>query len=61
MECKYLKIEDVGSWHGDDIFGYPDYKYYCTHQDKTKEIFFWTCFECPFYKEKKDYAYKRRF
>ena len=54
MECKYLIIEDVGSWYGDDIFGYPDYKYYCTQQDKTKEISFWTCFECPFYKEKKE-------
>lgn len=29
MECKYLKIEDVSSWHG-DIFDHPDYKYYCT-------------------------------
>ena len=51
MECKYHKIEDVTSWHG-DIFDHPDYKYYCTRQDKTKEIFSWTCLYCPFYKEK---------
>lgn len=53
MECKYLKIEDVSSWHG-DIFDHPDYKYYCTQQNKTKEIFPWTCFKCPFYKEREE-------
>lgn len=53
MECKYRKIEDITPWHG-DIFDHPNYKYYCTRQDKTKEIFSWTCFKCPFYKEKEN-------
>lgn len=53
MECKYFKAEDVTPWHG-DVFDYPDYKYYCTQQDKTKEIFPWTCSKCPLYKEKEN-------
>lgn len=52
MECKYFKTEDVTSWHG-DVFDHPDdYKYYCTQQDRIKEIFPWTCSKCPHYKEK---------
>lgn len=53
MECKYRKIEDITSWHG-DVFDHPDYKYYCTQQDKVKEIFSWTCLYCPHYKEKEN-------
>lgn len=53
MECKYCRIEDVTSWHG-DIFDHPDYKYYCARQDKIKEIFSWTCSKCPHYKEKEN-------
>lgn len=51
--CKYFKVEDVTSWHG-DVFDHPDYKYYCTQQDKIKEIFSWTCSKCPLYKEKEN-------
>lgn len=53
MECKYFKAEDVTSWHG-DVFDHPDYKYYCTRQDKIKEIFPWTCSKCLLYKKKEN-------
>lgn len=27
-DCKYLKIEDITSWHG-DVFDHPNYKCIC--------------------------------
>lgn len=31
-ECKYLKIEDVTSYH-EDVFDHPSYKYHCTEKE----------------------------
>ena len=31
MDCKFLLIEDVTSYHG-DVFDHPDYKYTCENE-----------------------------
>lgn len=49
MDCVYFKAEDVTPWHG-DVFGHPDYEYFCTRKEKRK-IFSWTCMKCPYYKK----------
>lgn len=47
-ECIYFRYEDTTPWHG-DVFDHPDYEYYCVRNTKKKEIFSWTCLECPHY------------
>lgn len=53
-ECIYFRYEDTTPWHG-DVFDHPDYEYYCVRNTKKKEIFPWTCLECPHYiKERRE-------
>lgn len=54
MDCIYFKAEDITPWHG-DVFGHPDYEYFCTRKEKERKIFSWTCAKCPYYtKENKN-------
>ena len=43
MDCKFLLIEDVTSYHG-DVFDHPDYKYTC-EKCRRKVIPFLHCNE----------------
>lgn len=42
--CKYLKIKDVTTWHG-DVFDHPTYKYYCAKKN-NKEVLYLICIRC---------------
>ena len=50
-ECKYLKIEDVTSWH-EDVFDYPSYKYYCTEKNKDLPFGILQCHKCKYYEKR---------
>lgn len=49
-ECKYLKIEDTTSWHG-DVFDHPTYKYYCIKKNKELSFGILQCHKCTEYKK----------
>lgn len=50
MSCIYLIKVDITPWHG-DVFGHPDYEYFCAQKEKERKIFSWTCTKCPYYTE----------
>lgn len=52
-KCIYFRYEDTTPWHG-DVFDHPDYEYYCVRNTKKKEIFPWTCLECPHYTKERE-------
>lgn len=52
-ECKYLKIKDVTSWHG-DVFDHPTYEYFCTKQSKELLLGELQCRKCSKYEEKQN-------
>ena len=44
--CKYYTVEDTTPWHG-DVFDHPEYKYFCSKNDRMKEIIpFISCKRC---------------
>lgn len=49
-ECKYLKIKDATSWHG-DVFDHPTYKYYCIKKNKELLFGILQCHKCTEYKK----------
>lgn len=52
-ECKYLKIEDVTTWHG-DVFDHPSYKYHCIEKNKDLLFGILQCHKCTKYDRRED-------
>ena len=52
-ECIYFSYEYTTHWYS-NVFDHPDYEYYCVRNTKKKEIFAWTCLECPHYTKERE-------
>lgn len=50
-ECKYLKIEDVTSYH-EDTFDHLGYKYYCIEKNKDLPFGIFNCHKCKYYEKR---------
>ena len=47
--CTYLEIEDVTSYHEDDVFDNPCYKYHCVEKNKDLSFGIFNCHKCTKY------------
>ena len=47
-ECIYFSYEYTTPWQ-DDVFGHPDYEYYCLVGEEKKKISPQICSGCPYY------------
>ena len=47
-ECIYFSYEYTIHWY-DDVFGHPDYEYYCLVGEEKKKISPQICSGCPYY------------